>query len=455
MARRRAWVTPNTPPPEAIRGRLFEIANDPELVGAVTGALLPLTHAENWEQLGSMTADAAAAIMSAAFEAFVNSDGGGGSGDCPDCELPEGEKVWRHNPDSGHFEYLNADLGVWEFPDGDPVATLPTPTPREELTDEEKLCNAAANAVWVLYGVWQSMLGAWDNEISPALAQIEFGTAVAGAVGGAFYPPIVAIAALTGAAFTLFYQAFDFLTIDTWDGDFLEKLKCIFHAHATLEEDDSVTFNVNAIIWDLNMATWANLQWLMATAQLQYIVGAIGPEGVNVAGGTTAIENADCSCGSWARQWEHGQMHEGSEWTKIQGVIDVNHDITPTGTWPGTWAAVTCTLDLDPSTVFRQVSVRWSDPAGGVITHMVVKDGSPTWVHSGNPDDAPYSTMWTAPKVDYDWHADLYTEWTIEKTGSGTTQLTVSLRGGQNQARLIGFRFYGDGLCPFETGVIL
>jgi len=403
MARKRAWVTPNTPPPETIRGRLFEIANDPELVGAVTGALLPLTHAENWEQLGSMTADAAAEIMSAAFEAFVNSDGGGGSEDCPDCVLPSGERAWRQNPVTRQMEYFNEELGDWEFPDGDPVASLPAPEPREDTTDAEKICNAAANVVNVVYLVWQEMLAQWDANVEPALAQVAFATEVAGAVGGAFYPPMLAVTELAGAAWALFFEAFQLLTIDSWDALFIDDLRCAFKAAATLEEDDTVTFDLNAAIWHINLSAWGNLQWVVASQQAVYILSMLGQEAVNTAGGTTAV-TGDCSdCGNWCVQ-----ITDFSNWTITTGALTSEHFIkavdTPDGN-AGIDASYTFGIDGNLQTV-RRVAALWAGnqyqygnahvSGTPVSQEMVVHDWNyyflyPTWLTT--PDNvAIYST---------------------------------------------------------------
>lgn len=56
------WLTPDTIPTEKLCRELL-IPNDPVLVSAVTGALLDLTFADNWEQEGVATPGATAAAM--------------------------------------------------------------------------------------------------------------------------------------------------------------------------------------------------------------------------------------------------------------------------------------------------------------------------------------------------------------------------------------------------------
>jgi len=67
---RLAWLTPDAIASDGIR-RWLCIPNTPELIASVTGALLPLTYAENWEAYGTITPDETALAMSLMFEDFV------------------------------------------------------------------------------------------------------------------------------------------------------------------------------------------------------------------------------------------------------------------------------------------------------------------------------------------------------------------------------------------------
>jgi len=67
---RLGWLTPDTIPSDGLR-RWLCIPNTPALIAAVTGALLPLTYAENWEAYGTITPDEAALAMSLMLEDFV------------------------------------------------------------------------------------------------------------------------------------------------------------------------------------------------------------------------------------------------------------------------------------------------------------------------------------------------------------------------------------------------
>src|SRR5512137_2403189 len=139
MPPRRAWLTPDAPTPEVERCRRITVPDDLVFVGAVTGALLPLTDPDNWEQSGTMSPSEAAGIMSASFEDFVASDCEG-MGGCPPPTIPDTDYPFvRRNPATGNFEEFNGE--EWVEPSGDNA--IPAPTAREETTADERKCSAA------------------------------------------------------------------------------------------------------------------------------------------------------------------------------------------------------------------------------------------------------------------------------------------------------------------------
>lgn len=449
-----------TPPalPETTQSRGLVIPASKEWLAVFSAALLETIYSYNYEQTNptDLTPEDVASAAFAIYEAWLTSTCGGGSGEpCPDIELPNGQKVWRQNPVNRRYEVFNEELGDWEFPDGVVVASLPLPEPREELTDEEKLCNASANAVWVLYQVWLEMLNQWNNNVEPALAQAAFATEVAGAVGGAFYPPIAAVTELIGIGFSFFFEIFGLITLNTWDGDLLQHFTCAFREHATLEDDDTVTFNQNAIILKLNLLSFQNPQWMLATVQLHYILAMLGQEGLNVAGGTTALTDADCTCGVWGREWEFADMLEGLEWNLAFGQITTEFAIEPLGVWPGRFAATKATIQVEPETTFMQIGIRTFVPMGQYHQTFLSVNANPAtpWLHSGNPDDVDYASHWAFEAPPY--HTDTYSLWTIDKGNlSGPLTFTAVLRH-QGVGTLRGIRIWGTGPCPFQTGTIL
>jgi len=451
MSNRRAWLTPNEPVPDEYRGRCFSVPNDNALVGAVTGALLPLTDANNWESSGSMSPADTAELMSAAFEAFVSGDCSGEGGDCPPVELPDGQRVWRRQPSTGLYELVDTELGTWVFPDGTLVETLPLPDPRTETTDEEKLCLACANAANALFELWGALLTLWNDEVEPVAATLAWATEAGLTLGGAYYPPLAAAATLLGAGFGMLFEAFDLITSGEWDEAFSEKLKCVLYDNATLEDDDTVTFAHSAVIWNMNLQSWANPQNMLITMQLQYILSMIGEEGLNRAGGTTAITEADCTCGVWGRQWTFAQMHTGPEFALVQGLIDADQSVYRTGTWPGSFAAVSASVVVPVDTHIYRFEVNWTHPSGGSYLEVYQSGGSNSWIHSGTPLQYPSISYYPVQTPAY--LTDVFHAYPVSVDGTGSAMtFTFAMRTGDIRSRLKGFRIVGDGPCPFTSG---
>jgi hypothetical protein len=67
------WRVPDTIP-AALRCRSLFIPDDPEIRGAVNGALAELIYPQNWEQTGQATAEEMAAVMATMFFDYVESD---------------------------------------------------------------------------------------------------------------------------------------------------------------------------------------------------------------------------------------------------------------------------------------------------------------------------------------------------------------------------------------------
>lgn len=65
----RAWVTPSSIPGTTVCRPLF-IPNDPALLAAVSGALLPLGYATNWQEIDGATPEDTAAAMQSMLQQF-------------------------------------------------------------------------------------------------------------------------------------------------------------------------------------------------------------------------------------------------------------------------------------------------------------------------------------------------------------------------------------------------
>lgn len=67
------WLTPNEIPATTLCRRLL-IPDDLEIVAAVSGALLSLTYAHNWEQFGTVTPEEIASAMQEMYFEWFDTD---------------------------------------------------------------------------------------------------------------------------------------------------------------------------------------------------------------------------------------------------------------------------------------------------------------------------------------------------------------------------------------------
>jgi len=68
------WLTGDEIPEDEFC-RVIRVPNDPAFIHAVSGALLDLTYAHNWEQLGALTPQEQADAFDNVYVAFMNSEG--------------------------------------------------------------------------------------------------------------------------------------------------------------------------------------------------------------------------------------------------------------------------------------------------------------------------------------------------------------------------------------------
>lgn len=79
----KGWITPDSIPTDTLC-RVLLIPDDPILYAAVSGALLPLIYADNWEQVGDATPAECAEAMYTLYAAFVESV----------CYVPDVTQIW-------------------------------------------------------------------------------------------------------------------------------------------------------------------------------------------------------------------------------------------------------------------------------------------------------------------------------------------------------------------------
>jgi hypothetical protein len=293
MPPRKGWLTPNAPIPSDTVCRRVLIPNDLQIIAAVNGALLELTKNYNWEQFGSASPEEIAAAMFAMYQAYVSEPCESGGGCRRIYRIGQGGQIERSD-DAGETWESASD----EIP--------PTPS-RTEPTEEERLCNAAANVVNVLHQTYEEMVDAWQLDSSVDFGIGAFAT-ILGLLVGSWLGVVSSVAIpFVWELFGSVYATIGTFLQDAWDSDFTNDLTCLF-LEAASDTDGVVTFDWNAVsqgLADRVTETGAPEDALL-WAQLNYMVLFIGVEGLNAAGATTGVVG-DCEeiCGpKWCYEFD-------------------------------------------------------------------------------------------------------------------------------------------------------
>lgn len=194
---------------------------------------------------------------------------------CQPCLAYIGGVLHQCDPITG--EYTPVD----EAPDEDIPEPIPVP-PRPESDETDARCLAAANAVNVLLGMHQTVFGTYFAGIVAAVVVLGLLTFVAFTLGIG-----VPVAFATGNVMILLGVALS-LTTASFTEDIQEELRCILFDAASVS-GGVVTFDYADVSGELDART----DIAMWTA-IDVYVTIIGENGLNLAGATTAITEADC-----------------------------------------------------------------------------------------------------------------------------------------------------------------
>lgn len=283
--------------PESEDCRSLLIPADSEWLALFGGALTELTKRWNWEYSGGLTIDETIDKMTEIIDNWYTVP-------CASCTLPGGGKIIRIGT-GGVLEELG-DGGVWQEPTGDYI--IPPPEPRTGGTEPDQNCLAARNAVNVLEQLYETLSEAWASHLSEAEAGTEFIIAAGAIIGFEFAPITLAIVAFLEVAFAALYTALEYLGADLWDSNFTEQMVCFLFDCAS-NDAGVVTFDWDCFMGHLNSLTdnfglsEVQLRLYLQVAYILYFIG--GVEGLNLAGGTTAITTGDCDgCTPWCYEWD-------------------------------------------------------------------------------------------------------------------------------------------------------
>jgi len=425
-----------TPPtlPETDQCRGIVIPSSQQWLGIFSDALLELTKTYNYVQVEptDLTPEEVAAVAYSRYVQWLDSDCASG---CPAVELPDGESIWRRSPTTGNFEYLDpTGSGDWLEPTGDDA--IPPPTERPEIDEYDRICSAAANAVESIRLTLEAALDAWNAQSGPAQAIIDMGVAWAAAAGAAFYPPMLGLLTLAGAAFNMFFELMDAITWSFWDDEFESALVCSFRANAT-DSGGVVTFDYEQIVEDLWGQIWTRSEYVLLVAQVQYILSIVGSQGINDAG-CAELVTGDCSgCETWCYE---GTL-EDIGFTALIGYFTAGGGLHSTlygGYWP-----LQGTLDVDTTQcVITRIAAYVSATGGtsGVIDLSVTPSNGPIRYTNMNE---------VLGGIGYWRYTDDNTAWYTTTDSSQVYVYAAYLGGDDRNLSIDRIRIMGTGRNPF------
>jgi len=282
------YLTPSEIPEENTC-RVLLIPDSYEWDAIIYGALSELAKAYNWEAYGAVSVDEAiseAQVLLDEYAASSCSELGGG------CELLDGSLTLRLGI-GGAVEQWDGE--EWVEPTGD-YEQPPIP-PRTETTDDEKRCLAAANAVAVYAELYEVVTDAatdfefLDEFLDAVFAGLDTWLGLwVGETAKSF-------AQLSAWAVNKFFFIWEEITEDYWDEDFEVQFACILYNNSIVNGDGSVSFDYDSVMSELQLfaLTSLDISYIFLWAQLEYLFYfAAGGDGLNAAGGTTAVEEYDC-----------------------------------------------------------------------------------------------------------------------------------------------------------------
>lgn len=402
-----------------------------EWLAVFSNALSQTIYAHNYEQIddAALTPEQAAEEAYARYVAWLTATCGS-----PNCGLqPNGSKVYRVSPTTGHYEYLQDEEWVQD-------EDIPPTPARTEPTEPDRKCAAASNAVEVLRLTWVEAMAQYDANVAALDAQVDTALAISALVGAVFYPPIIAMAGLTQLGWEIVYNTYEALTFADWDEAFTRNMVCLFLAHAD-DTGDVVTFDYAAILRDLWKQAFTLQTYLVMAGQVEWLLSWIGPDAMNAAGALEIVEGDCDSCGTWCYEFLPAELM-----TVDNGHFDTNGYLIGSAYagWGGYYGSCHMSVDTSDCVITRiggwlSGSYPGSVTIAGGATPGTGDIGAGTWVN--RTYTGGIETLVMSP----------------DDSGAGTTSDTTSLsfyidRGGSEQPALVRVRVEGTGTNPFGAG---
>lgn len=398
------FLTPPSTPIER-QCRTLKMPPSKEWLGIFNSALYELLNEYNWEQVNTtdLTIEQAIAECEVILAEFFASTL---CGDGEQCYLPEGVPAFRLNS-SGHIQELFPE--GWGEPTGD--STIPPVPAREEPTASERRCLAAANAAHVLKLVYEEVTDAVNEELDEAEIEAAFVAIVLTLIGAWLALPIIALIALAAALFRAFIEIAEFMTIDLWDSDFEDILRCLLYECAT-DTAGVVTFDMQCFLDNyaatVNLLHVDALDHLRLYGQIAFMLQVIGVDGLNAAGATTAITVATCDCGvEWCAEFVFSI--EQYDWTVAEGYESVVSFVSGVGFKPtntATSGLIAARLEFPSTQHIISVGVEIDVPMTGNLKRTYYAPNGSIFTGENSNFALMGSSLiyaWDTFEGDYDW----------------------------------------------------
>lgn len=392
------WILPTEIDPERVCIKLF-VPNDPAHLAAFWGALWNLTYWNQWQRDPLKQGTQVAAVWKDVwFDARAINDGLEGCEIVPfdvrqneetPCILEKTEDgdTWTPFADlrlcppsialiDGVAYYVDPVTGAYTPLSDAPPATppAPRPIPPREGSEDDNRCLTAANAVNVLLTLHQSVAAAYN----PAIALLMLASVVVGAVatvlsyGLGVFVVVAYMDALLAVASALTFSAFS--------TEVQDELRCILYCAASDNGSGVVTFDFAQVESELDARTDIDI-W----TAIDVYVSIIGESGLNQAGATTAITDAECDCPDcpteWCYEWKYtnGNFDDWEPLTTVYGDLGTltadgwqSLYLAPPITANSTQAYIT--IDTTATLTRIEVDVLGTNPIGTTTNGIYVVD---------------------------------------------------------------------------------
>lgn len=371
---RRLFLTPSELPEGSIC-RPLEMPDSQDWLAVFSEALSQTIYAYNYEQIdpADLTPEQAAAAAYSVYTTWLEAVCG--AIECPPPSI-NNKRVVRQNPDTYAWEQVNDTGDGWEELEGD--IALPPLEQREELTEDERLCAAATNAINTLRLLYVTSLQMYEDNLDPAGAFDLFADYMGELVSLAFGILLGHAWPVIGQFWTLLYGAMEILTTEMWSEAWDDTLICLLKDNASEDGSGLITFDWQAFNQGLFLWQDGQPNNLLLALQTFYFSLIIGPDGLNLAGQTTAVVGDCGSCGTWTH------TINTLDWAVItKGTLTAPpaYDI-----WVATsggnqyWYDFTLTFDTTACQVDR-VSFYHQQQSTTTTQHISVSPASVSWQH--------------------------------------------------------------------------